>query len=54
MMRVLLPLEPSRFVVMDSKGKSINNVKASWDTSSHTYFLQFENDPEGVHVKLDW
>ena len=46
-MRILLPREP----------QSVNTDVSShntWDEDSHTLFLQFENRPDGVHVKREW
>jgi hypothetical protein len=51
-MRVLLPGEPSKITVVDDKGHSITDVKSSWDGVSKTSFLSFENDPEGVRVRI--
>ena len=53
-MRVLLPAEPKKITVFDEKGKLITEVKTSWDSLSKTCFLSFENDPEGIKVKLAW
>lgn len=53
-MRVLLPFEPARFIVTDPKGRPISDVKTAWHAPSRTYFLQFENHPEGIHVELNW
>ena len=46
-MRILLPREP----------KTIQTTTASthqWDAGSHTLLLRFENDPEGVSVRIEW
>jgi len=53
-MRVLLPAKPRKITVIDEKGKLITDVKTSWDGPSKTSFLSFENDPDGIKVKLDW
>jgi hypothetical protein len=53
-MRVLLPAEPKKMTVTDGKGKLITDVKTSWDELSKTSFISFENDPDGIKVKLDW
>ncbi len=53
-MRVLLPAEPKQITVTDEKGKLITDVKASWDEGSKTSFLGFENDPDGIKVKVEW
>jgi hypothetical protein len=53
-MRVLLPAEPKKITVTDGKGKLITDVKTSWDRVSKTSFLGFENNPDGIKVKLEW
>jgi hypothetical protein len=53
-MRVLLPAEPKKFAVIDGKGKLVTDLKTSWDEESKTSFLSFENDPDGIKVKLEW
>ncbi len=53
-MRVLLPAEPKQITVTNEKGESIPDVKTSWDESSKTSFLSFENNPEGIKVKIKW
>jgi hypothetical protein len=52
-MRVLLPKKTTKIDVTDSTGKSLQ-ADTSWDASGKTCFLKFENNPEGVHVKLSW
>ncbi len=52
-MRVLLPAEAKEIKVTDAAGTALS-AKTSWDASSRTCFLSFENNPEGVHVKLIW
>jgi hypothetical protein len=27
---------------------------ACWDAASKTYFLSFDNDPDGVRVQIKW
>lgn len=53
-MRVLLPKAPVETIVKNSKGEEIKDVKTSWDESSKTCFLGFENAPEGVQVLIKW
>lgn len=48
--RVLLPEAPSSVLV---NGKEVFDASA-WDAASHTYFLSYENSPEGVSVKFEW
>lgn len=52
-MRVLLPAKASKVEVTNTAGTTVE-AGTSWDESSKTYFLSFENNPEGVHVKLSW
>ena len=47
-MRILLPKNPKGITV------SSNQFTSEWDERTHTLLLQFENDPEGVHVKIEW
>lgn len=53
-MRVLLPREPGRIVVSDRSGAALNGVRTIWDAGSNTLFMGFDNDPEGVRVRLEW
>ncbi len=53
-MRILLPAEPKKITVTDAGGNLIADVKNSWDTLGKTCFLSFENNPDGVTVKLEW
>jgi len=52
--RVLLPSKPGKITVSDHEGKTINDVKSSWDESSHTLFLGFNNSPDGIKVNIQW
>ncbi|HYF68314.1 MAG TPA: hypothetical protein VD884_09260 [Ohtaekwangia sp.] len=52
-MRVLLPAKPAEIKVMDAAGKILASNTA-WDDESKTCFLSFENNPDGVQVKLSW
>lgn len=52
-MRVLLPVEAQEIAVQDGDGNPVEST-TSWDESSKTCFLSFENNPEGVYVKLSW
>lgn len=53
-MRILLPKKAKQIIVTDNKGNAVNSVPSSWDESSETLFLQFDNDPDGVKVLLKW
>lgn len=52
-MRILLPGKPATIEVKDSAGQSLES-ETSWDDDSKTCFLSFENNPDGVHVKVTW
>ena len=47
-MRILLPKKPKSIQV------SVNQFTTEWDADTHTLLLQFENNPEGVKVKIEW
>jgi len=53
-MRVLLPGRPTQVVVTDSKGEKVADVQSSWDEASHTYYIGFDNSPDGIKVGLSW
>lgn len=46
--RVLLPAKPVR-VEVDGM-----NVQPEWDERSRTILLRFENNPDGVNVRIEW
>ena len=46
-MRILLPQAPKQVQVSVAS-------QSSWDDLSHTLLLEFENDPDGVSVRLRW
>ncbi|WP_052334153.1 hypothetical protein [Pedobacter sp. V48] len=52
--RVLLPAKPIKNTILDSNGEEIADVKSSWDESSNTLYLGFENSPDGIKVNLTW
>jgi len=53
-LRMLLPQKPVKTSVADNKGAQLPDVKSSWDAASKTYYLSFENSPEGTEVKISW
>ena len=46
-MRILLPLAPKQVQVSVAS-------RSSWDEENQTLLLRFENDPEGVQVRIEW
>ena len=53
-MRILLPAQAQKITFADSKGQPINIVQTSWDKSSNTLYLGYDNSPDGVHVTISW
>ena len=53
-MRVLLPVEARSVRIFDASGNPLAITKASWDKLSKTYFLCFDNHPDGISVKFNW
>lgn len=51
-MRVLFPAKPFNVQISDATGNTVQGAECVWDDSSKTYFLRFENSPEGVTVKF--
>jgi hypothetical protein len=52
-MRILLPEKPINLTVTNSRGVALD-CNASWSQESKTEFLKFENNPEGIHVAIQW
>lgn len=52
--RVLLPSKPGKITVTNSNGQAVSDIKSSWDESSNTLYLGFENSPDGIKVNLEW
>ncbi|HTE02026.1 MAG TPA: hypothetical protein VK668_22210 [Mucilaginibacter sp.] len=52
--RVLLPSEPGKVTVTDAGGKTVADVKTSWDKSSNTLYMGFGNSPDGIKVNVEW
>jgi hypothetical protein len=53
-MRVMLPGKPKTTTVTNASGQKLTDVKTSWDASSNTVFLGFDNNSEGLKVELAW
>lgn len=52
--RILLPAKPVTTTLTNSKNEKLADVKLSWDEASHTYYLSFENSPDGTKVEIGW
>ena len=53
-MRIFLPAEPTGVVVTDIKSGKTLEVQGAWDAASHTYYVGFDNSPDGTKVALKW
>jgi hypothetical protein len=53
-MRVLLPVEAQSVRIFDANGNPLAITNANWDKLSKTYFLSFDNHPNGISVKFNW
>ncbi|NRF41495.1 hypothetical protein [Pedobacter foliorum] len=53
-MRILLPAKPLKSSVTSNTGEEIANVNSSWDESSKTLYLGFDNSPDGIKVNCSW
>ena len=53
-MRVLLPAKPKNIKVTNNTGETVIDLKTSWDTSSNTLYLGFDNSPDGIKVDVSW
>jgi hypothetical protein len=53
-MRIMLPSKPDKIKLTDTNGKTVEIFQSAWDEKSRTCFLSFENNPDGVNVKLMW
>jgi len=53
-MRILLPQNPKEISVKNEDGVILSDFESSWDDSSKTLYLRFENNPDGVNVSINW
>ncbi len=52
--RVLLPKKPKEVTVKNKAGERMTTASHSWDETSKTCLLKFENDPDGITVEIKW
>lgn len=52
-MRILLPAKPEKSIVTDKDGREVT-FTSEWDEQSKTCLLGFENEPDGIRVRLEW
>ena len=53
-LRILLPAAPQQIIITNATGEKIAAKKSGWDSASGTYYLAFDNNPDGVKVELSW
>lgn len=53
-MRILLPSKPSQIILSDDTNQTISAFTNSWDETSKTCLLKFENNSKGISVQLKW
>ncbi len=53
-MQIILPAQPEQVKLTGADGTDISQTDSSWDETSKTYFLSFENNPNGVKAQLTW
>lgn len=52
--RILLPVEPKNAILTSKTGEKLTGIKSSWDTISNTYYVSFENNPDGTTITINW
>ena len=52
--RIYLPQAPKSVTITKASGAPAVDADYSWDGKSHTCFVKFENEPEGINVKINW
>ncbi|HBX20896.1 MAG TPA: hypothetical protein DEF88_10665 [Porphyromonadaceae bacterium] len=53
-MRVLLPVQPKECNISDNSRNKLTDFEWSWDETSKTVLLTFENNPEGIEAEFKW
>lgn len=53
-MQILLPDAPKTTELFDDNGHSVPITKALWNQHSKTWYVRFDNNPAGIHVRLKW
>lgn len=52
-MRILLPREPKACVMTNPDSTPAGHARWNWDAESKTVWMTFENNPDGVSVRID-
>jgi hypothetical protein len=53
-MRIYLPQQPKKVKIIATDNNNISHDSNTWDESSHTYLVKFENSPDGVSVVINY
>ena len=53
-MRIFLPSKPLSCSIEDKNGKIVENSFYEWDSISKTFYLSFDNNPEGITVIIQF
>lgn len=53
-MRILLPSAPRSVDISGPDGQPLAHATHEWDAATHTCLLRFENNCDGVQVKISW
>ncbi|MDR3712175.1 MAG: hypothetical protein P4L51_05125 [Puia sp.] len=53
-MRIALPAAPLVTKVTGPDGRDLEGVSVSWDADTKTVLLRFQNDCDGVRVRIEW
>ncbi|HRR63039.1 MAG TPA: hypothetical protein P5071_04275, partial [Paludibacteraceae bacterium] len=53
-MRIFLPSKPTSCSIKDNNGKIAENTFYEWDALSKTCHLEFDNNPEGITVTIQF
>lgn len=54
LMRVLLPAAPKKCEIVGPGGTALTTAGWEWDTSSKTALIRFENNPDGIRVRINY
>jgi len=53
-MLILLPSKPTAIILKDDTNQLIENFTDTWDATTKTCKLQFENSSKGINVQVKW
>lgn len=53
-MRILLPSQPKGCTLTNTDGTPAASSRWQWDSNSNTVWITFDNNPDGVNIKIDY